>query len=232
MFFLVGDVRLLTRRPGWAKMLPSLPSGFRAMEIEHHKNGVHTSATRASDLSVASMRHPAAWSSSDLLASILDGVADGIAAHDASGQLLFMNDAGARMCGYANAGEALAAPPDDFAGRVEVFDANGVKLSASELPGLLAARGQVVPERIVRLQIRRSGGERWLSVKATPVLDRVGAVRMSISIFRDVTRERLAEAERDRVLRELELERARLAALVEQLRASAAESLDQRPLDR
>ena len=43
---------------------------------------------------------------------------------------------------------------------------------------------------------------------------------MSITIFRDVTRERRAEAERDRVVRELELERARLTALVEQLRAS------------
>lgn len=194
------------------------------MEIEQHKNGVQTTAPRASDLPLADVRHPAAWSSSDLLASILDGVADGIAAHDASGQLLFMNDAGARICGYANAGEALAAPPEDFHGRVEVFDANGVKLTASELPGPLAARGQLVPERIVRLQLRRSGGERWLSVKATPVLDRVGAVRMSISIFRDVTRERLAEAERDRVVRELELERARLAALVEQLGGSAGAS--------
>jgi hypothetical protein len=76
-----------------------------------------------------------------------------------------------------------------------------------------------VPERIVRLQLRHTGAERWLSVKATPVLDRVGAVRMAISIFRDVTRERLVEAERDLVVRELELERARLAALVEQLRS-------------
>ena len=202
------------------------------MEIEHHKSGVQAPAARTSELSGAEMRHPAAWSSSELLASILDGVADGIAAHDASGQLLFMNDAGARMCGYPNAAEALAAPPSDFRGRVEVFDADGAKLNESELPGPLAARGRVVPERIVRLQLRHTGGERWLSVKATPVLDRVGAVRMSISIFRDVTRERLAEAERDRVLRELELERARLAALVEQLRASAGSRLEPSPPDR
>lgn len=202
------------------------------MELEHHKSGVPGPATRSGDLSVADMRHPAAWSSSELLASILDGVADGIAAHDASGQLLFMNDAGARMCGYANAGEALAAPAGDFNGRVEVFDASGVKLSDSDLPGPLAARGRVVPERIVRLQLRRTGCERWLSVKATPVLDRVGAVRMSISIFRDVTRERLAEAERDRVVRELELERARLAGLVERLRASAGTSVEPPTPDR
>ena len=229
--FVLSDVRLLTRRSSRPKILPSLHQGTHAMDIEHHKNGVQAPA-RTSDPSIAESRHPATWSSSDLLVSILDGVADGIAAHDASGQLLFINDAGARICGYANADEALAAPFGDFPGRVEVFDAEGGKLNESELPGPIAARGRVVPERIVRLRLRPTGAERWLSVKATPVLDRVGAVRMSISIFRDVTRERLAEAERDRVVRELELERARLAALVEQLRASAGAPLDTRPLDR
>jgi PAS domain-containing protein len=163
--------------------------------------------------------NPSAWSGSELLASILDGVADGIAAHDASGQLLFINDAGARMCGYDCAASALSAPMGDFLSRVRVFDAEGVPLDERALPGPLAARGQLVPERLLRLQLRQGGGERWLSAKATPILDRHGFVRMSISIYRDVTRERRAEDERDRVLRELELERRRLAALVEQLQA-------------
>lgn len=162
---------------------------------------------------------PAAWASSELLASILDGVADGIAAHDASGQLLFINDAGARMCGYDSPVAALSAPVGDFISRVEVFDADGAVLDELALPGILAARGIVVPERLLRLRLRRGGGERWLSAKATPILDRLGLVRMSISIYRDVTRERRAESERDRVIRELELERARLTALVEQLRS-------------
>ena len=164
---------------------------------------------------------PGAWSGSELLASILDGVADGIAAHDASGQLLFINDAGARMCGYDSSSAALSAPVGDFQSRVRVFDAEGKPLLERELPGPLAARGHVVPERLLRLHMQLGGGERWLSAKATPILDRHGFVRMSISIYRDVTRERRAEAERDRVVRELELERARLAALVEQLRGGA-----------
>jgi PAS domain-containing protein len=190
------------------------------MEIERQTNGAATTHQRSSDVAISDTRHLGAWSSSDLLVSILDGVADGIAAHDASGQLLFINHAGARMCGYAGSGEALAAPAGDFLKRVQVFDEKGTLLAEPELPGPLAAQGRVVPERVVRLQLRL-GGERWLSVKATPILDRRGAVRMSISIFRDVTRERCAEAERDRVVSELETERARLSALVEQLRGSS-----------
>lgn len=169
---------------------------------------------------------PRAWAGSELLASILDGVADGIAAHDASGQLIFINDAGARMCGYSCAASALSAPPEDFQQRVVAFDEKGEPIPESALPGPLAATGRVVPERIVRLELSATGFVRWLSVKATPILDRRGMVRMSISIFRDVTRERRAEAERDRVLHELELERARLTALVAQLRDRHHESPD------
>lgn len=190
------------------------------MEIERQTNGAAV-PPRPSDAAYADVRHPGSWSGSELLARILDGVADGIAAHDASGQLLFINDAGARMCGYDSATSALGVPAGDFFERVQVFDSDGRALAEAELPGPLAARGHVVPERTLRIQLRVGGGERWVSVKATPILDRRGAVRMSISIYRDVTRERRAETERDRVVRELESERKRLAALVEQLSAAA-----------
>jgi PAS domain-containing protein len=200
------------------KLLPGLTA--REMEIERQTNGVAL-PPRSSEAAYADVRHPGSWSGSELLARILDGVADGIAAHDASGQLLFINEAGARMCGYDGTAAALGVPSGDFFERVQVFDVDGRALAEAELPGPLAARGHVVPERILRIQVRLGGGERWVSVKATPILDRRGAVRMSISIFRDVTRERRAEAERDRVVRELESERKRLAALVEQLSAAA-----------
>lgn len=195
------------------------------MELEHQTNGAAL-PPRISDSPYADVRHPSAWTGSDLLAKILDNVADGIAAHDASGHLIFINDAGARMCGYDTAASAIGAPPGDFLNRVDVFDATGAPLSEAQLPGPLAAQGQVIPERIFRIQLRIGGAERWLSLKATPILDRRGAVRMSISIYRDVTRERCAEEERDRVVRELEAERARLTAMVEQLRAGSPAMID------
>src|SRR5207237_9132043 len=108
------------------------------MEIERQTNGVAL-PPRSSDAAYADVRHPGAWSDSELLARILDGVADGIAAHDASGQLLFINDAGARMCGYDSAGAAMAAPSSDFLARVQPFDADGSALTEAELPGPLAA---------------------------------------------------------------------------------------------
>ena len=183
------------------------------MEIERPTNGGANDFT----LTFPDQRHPASWSDSELLARILDGVAEGIAAHDASGRLLFINAAGARMCGYESPAAALLAPPDDFLTRVQTFDANGYALTEADLPGPLAARGQAVPERLVRLLLRASGSERWLAVKATPILDRRGAVRMSISIFRDISRERMIEAEHERVVQELQTEKRRLELLVDRL---------------
>lgn len=189
--------------------------GIDEMEIERQTSAANELAVPCTD-----QRHPSSWSDSELLARILDGVADGIAAHDASGRLLFINDAGARMCGYDSTAAALMAPASDFLTRVQAFDGNGSALAEAELPGPLAAQGQAVPERLVRLRLRASGFERWLAVKATPILDRRGAVRMSISIFRDVSRERMIEAEHERVVRELEAEKRRLELLVDRLRAS------------
>ena len=214
------DVGLLTKRRRPAKLHPRLTRKQKEMELEHQTNGA-AAPPRTSDVPYADVRHPSAWTGSDLLAKILDNVADGIAAHDASGHLIFINDAGARMCGYDNAASATAAPPGDFLNRVDVFTADGMPVSEAELPGALAAQGRVISERSFRIQLRPGGAERWISLKATPILDRRGAVRMSISIYRDVTRERCAEEERDRVVRELESERARLSAMVEQLSALA-----------
>jgi PAS domain-containing protein len=125
------------------------------------------------------------------------------------------------MCGYESPAAALMAPLSDFFARVQTFDADGSALAEAELPGPLAARGHVVPERLVRLLLRASGCERWLAVKATPILDRRGAVRMSISIFRDVSRERMVEAEHERIVRGLETEKRRLELLVDRLRTPA-----------
>src|SRR5881227_2792626 len=134
----------------------------RAMELERQANGAATAQPRMNDV-LADLRHPGSWSGSELLAKILDGVADGIAAHDASGQLIFINDAGARMCGYESATAALTAPSADFFERVQVYDAEGTALAESELPGPLAARGRPVPERILSIQLRGGDTERWVS---------------------------------------------------------------------
>ena len=117
--------------------------GTHEMEIQRQQNGL------ASDLAVpfTDQRHPSSWPDSELLARILDGVTDGIAAHDASGRLLFINEAGARLCGYENPAAALMAPASDFFARVQTFDAGGSALAEAELPGPRAARGHVVAER-------------------------------------------------------------------------------------
>src|SRR5256885_10123358 len=138
------------------------------MEIERQTYGAATTHQRSGDVAFTETRHPGSWSASELLASILDGVADGIAAHDASGQLLFINDAGARMCGYEGAAEALAAPAGDFLRRVEALDDGGSALSEAEPAGPLGTLRRVVPDRDVLLPPRLGSGVPRLSVQTPP----------------------------------------------------------------
>src|SRR4051812_21619899 len=153
----------LTPGPSAFKLPLLSTPGMNETEAAHvAADAAHLATPLSSGAHAARAFGTTAWHGSELLASILDGVADGFAAHDASGQLLFINDAGARICGYDSPAAALCAPMGDFLSRVQVFDPDGKALDEHGLPGSLAARGRVVPERLLRLKLMLGGGERWL----------------------------------------------------------------------
>jgi PAS domain-containing protein len=63
--------------------------------------------------------------SRDQLDIILQGVADGILVYAPDSRLLYANEAGAQMNGYASVQELLAAPPLGIVGRYELIDEQG-----------------------------------------------------------------------------------------------------------
>ncbi len=118
---------------------------------------------------------------------ILRDVADGITAQDATGRLIYANDAAARLNGYPSAEAMLAAPVAEMIKKFEITDEHGQPLPLSQLPGRLALMGLPGPETIVRFRVVETGEERWSVVKATPVFDEQGKVQFAINIFRDFT---------------------------------------------
>jgi PAS domain S-box-containing protein len=72
------------------------------------------------------------------------------------------------------------------------------------LPGRRALLGEEGAEEVLRFRLSGTDEERWSVVKATPIFDKGGNVRMAVNILRDVTEQRRTEKER-----------ARLAAIVE-----------------
>src|SRR4051794_1956140 len=131
--------------------------------------------------------------SRDQLAAVLQGVADGITVQDASGKIIYANDAAARYSGYSTAAALIAATAEGTRARFEIMDEAGEPLDPARFPGRRTLRGEQAPELTLRFRSRETGEEHWSIVKATPLYDAQGGVQFAVNIFRDVTESRRAE---------------------------------------
>jgi PAS domain S-box-containing protein len=149
--------------------------------------------------------------SSDQLEVILRGVADGVTAQDASGDLVYANEVAARVAGYPCARAMVETPTAVRMEAFEVTDESGQTFPPDRLPGQRALQGEEGAEEVLRFRVLGTGEERWSIVRAEPVFDERGEVRVAVNIFRDVTESRRAEealrevreAERKRIARDL-----------------------------
>ncbi|MGH7507024.1 MAG: PAS domain-containing sensor histidine kinase, partial [Longimicrobiales bacterium] len=134
------------------------------------------------------------------LETILSAVQDGITVQDASGRLVYANDAAARLVGLPSAQAFLSAPIEEVLANYELLDGQGQPLERDLLPGRRALQGESDPEQLVRHRNRTTGEERWSMVRAHGVRDGTGRVVMVVNAFQDLTElmrheQRLVESE-------------------------------------
>ena len=125
-----------------------------------------------------------------MLGIITSASADGITIQDATGALVYANDAAARTCGFDSGASMVAASVHEIMARFEILDEAGSPLPVSELPGRRALLGEREPEAVVRFRLRSGAEERWSLVRATPVFDDRGSVRHVVNVFIDITADR------------------------------------------
>ncbi len=133
--------------------------------------------------------------------TVLDRLADGITVQGPGGELLYANQAGARLCGFDSPEELLRATPEEVVGRFQLFDEHGEPFPISALPGRRALRGEQTEEVLIRVRERATGASRWSLVQAFAVTDDSGEVAYAVNLFRDVT-ERTEAAAQQRFLAE------------------------------
>jgi PAS domain S-box-containing protein len=131
--------------------------------------------------------------SRDQVAIILEGVADGISATDAEGRLIYVNKMAAQLSSYSTAQILPDAPVPEIWQKYEVLDELGQPFPSSQLPNQSVLRGEPNTSTIVRFREIASGEERWLNVKARPVLDEEGKVALAVTIVQDITELKRAE---------------------------------------
>ena len=126
----------------------------------------------------------------DILEIITSSSPDGITIQDATGRLIYANDAAARMSGFASGQDMQRASSEEIMERFELLDEHGLPLPVGELPGRRALGGERDPEAVVRFRTRSGGNERWAMVRATPLLDTRGEVTHVVNVFVDTTEDR------------------------------------------
>jgi PAS domain S-box-containing protein len=136
------------------------------------------------------------------LARILDSLGHGITVQGPDGELVYANDAAARLCGLESSEELLSLTALEVIDRFEIVGEDGASLPFEQLPNRLAFVTREPQEGVVGYRLKPSGEDRWSVLRSTPMLSPDGEVQLVINVFQDVTEERSAE-ERIRFLGEV-----------------------------
>ena len=161
------------------------------------------------------------------LETILGGVGDGITVRDARGHIVFANDLAARLLGFASVAEMAHSSFDDWSHNVEMRATDGTPLPLSLFPGRSVLVEGVASELSFQLQFLRTGEQRWLVVKSTPLFDASGDLRLAIKIVRDVTAQRRSEEVRMGLLLTIDQQRRRIQAILDNVPGIVWESQGQ-----
>jgi PAS domain S-box-containing protein len=129
----------------------------------------------------------------DQLSIITRASADGLTIQDASGRVVYANDASARLSGYPDAASFLSAPVDEVLARFELFDEEGQPVASDRLPGRRVLSGEPQAEAMLRVRDVEAGVETWRLVRASPLLDEHARVRYVVNVFHDVTAQKRAK---------------------------------------
>jgi two-component system, sensor histidine kinase and response regulator len=127
-----------------------------------------------------------------LLAGVLSGMSDAVAAADADGNVVLVNDAGRMAFGESVAPPRIPSPssaPPIYQTDEEVV------CPPEELPLARALGGEIVRDVELFIRSTEQPEGRWYSVNAAPLLDPSGAVCGAVTVGRDITELRAERSE-------------------------------------
>jgi PAS domain S-box-containing protein len=121
------------------------------------------------------------------LEAILKNLSEAVTVQDASGELVYANQAAADIMGADTPEELLATPVAEIAARFWQFGEDGQPFPAEAYPGRIALRGER-PEPVVLRQVdRATHEERWVRLAATPVVADGVSEPLAVTVTEDIT---------------------------------------------
>jgi signal transduction histidine kinase/DNA-binding response OmpR family regulator len=125
--------------------------------------------------------------------AILQNIADAVTAQDATGRLVFANQAARRLLGGGAVDRAVEGDLAFLLADFEMLDERGEPLDPARLPGRRALAGEPEARAIIRWRKKGTRSDRWTVVQSRPVHDDSGQVTLAINILHDITDQRRAE---------------------------------------
>ena len=127
--------------------------------------------------------------STQVLRSILDGMADGVVVANPDGRLMLSNHAAKGMLGGGPVREDLR----DWAEAYGLCSSTGKPLGREDMPLLMALRGSAVMDRDLLIRNTRAPQGKHLIVSATPLKDDAGQLWAGVLVLTDITERKRAE---------------------------------------
>jgi PAS domain S-box-containing protein len=127
------------------------------------------------------------------LEAIMRTVDEGIVVQTPGGEIVYANQAAARVVGFDSVDDFVHADRADVLGRFDIFDQNHEPLDQGDLPGRVALRSGRTEERVICYRIHATNEERWSIVRANAIRNETGDVVASVSVIHDITERRASE---------------------------------------
>ncbi|HEY7060479.1 MAG TPA: GAF domain-containing protein [Chloroflexota bacterium] len=181
-----------------------------AVPLRDAEGGVSGAVGVASDVTRERQLIRAVAASEERLRTLYHAMACGVLVRDAAGAIVDANEAAEEIVGYSLA-EMRGKTSEEL---WPVARADESALPNAERPSVVARRtGDPLRQVLMRIK-RPDGAYRWVQNNSVPVRGPDGRVVQVVSSFLDVTEQKRAEEERERLAAQIEQERAMLAAVM------------------
>ena len=127
------------------------------------------------------------------LRTIVESIGEAIMVQDRTFRCVYANDLAARQCGFDSAKEFLSTPLEDVIQTVDLFTEAGVPFTKENLTARRVFAGEDLAETTYRVRDKVSGHEYWSKSTSRPIYDKKGKVAYAVTVFRDITPEKVAE---------------------------------------
>lgn len=126
------------------------------------------------------------------LEAVFNAMGDGVMVFDVHGRVVLLNEAQARINGFASTAEMMHGL-DYYAEVYQLATPDGEPLPVEQWPVSRVMRGESL-SRVELRALRRDTGQSWhLEYSGQPVLDAGGRQILSVLVNRDITREKITE---------------------------------------